>query len=36
MFVRCETPMEEDFLLESIFGDDIPERLLTLFEERKA
>ncbi|MBE1575552.1 FAD-dependent oxidoreductase [Amycolatopsis roodepoortensis] len=38
MFVRCETPMEEDFLLESIFGDDIPERLLNLFgiEERKA
>lgn len=38
MFVRCETPMEEDFLLESVFGDDIPERLLNLFgiEERKA
>ncbi|KFU78549.1 2-polyprenyl-6-methoxyphenol hydroxylase [Amycolatopsis lurida] len=38
MFVRSETPMEEDFLLESIFGEDIPERLLKLFgiEERKA
>ncbi|MFJ8917306.1 FAD-dependent oxidoreductase [Amycolatopsis sp. NPDC102389] len=33
MFVRCETPIEEDFLLESIFGEDIPERLLNLFEE---
>ncbi|RSN31095.1 FAD-dependent oxidoreductase [Amycolatopsis sp. WAC 04169] len=36
MFVRCETPIDEDFLLESIFGDDIPERLLNLFEERNA
>ncbi|RSM63126.1 FAD-dependent oxidoreductase [Amycolatopsis sp. WAC 01376] len=38
MFVRGETPMEEDFLLESVFGEDIPERLLDLFgiEQRKA
>ncbi|MFD5250885.1 FAD-dependent oxidoreductase [Amycolatopsis sp. NPDC058340] len=36
MFVRCETPIEEDFLVESIFGEDVPERLLAMFEERKA
>jgi len=36
MFVRCETPIEEDFLIESIFGEDVPERLLAMFEERKA
>ncbi len=32
MFVRCETPLDEDFLLESIFGDEVPERLLVMFE----
>ncbi|MFI5557746.1 FAD-dependent oxidoreductase [Amycolatopsis japonica] len=35
MFVRCETPIEEDFLLESIFGENIPEQVLNMFEERK-
>ncbi|MFK0249671.1 FAD-dependent oxidoreductase [Amycolatopsis azurea] len=34
MFVRCETPIEEDFLLESIFGDEIPQQLLNIFERR--
>ncbi|WP_410603089.1 FAD-dependent oxidoreductase [Amycolatopsis sp. lyj-90] len=32
MFVRGETPLDEDFLLESIFGDEVPEQLLSLFE----
>ncbi len=32
MFVRGETPLDEDFLLESIFGDEVPERLLVMFE----
>ncbi|MFI7115041.1 FAD-dependent oxidoreductase [Amycolatopsis sp. NPDC049868] len=36
MFARCETPIEEDFLLESIFGENIPEQVLNLFEERKS
>ncbi|MEV7552830.1 NAD(P)/FAD-dependent oxidoreductase [Amycolatopsis sp. NPDC089917] len=34
MYIRCETPMEEDFLLESIFGDEIPQQLLNIFERR--
>ncbi|OXM53641.1 FAD-dependent oxidoreductase [Amycolatopsis thailandensis] len=34
MYVRCETPIEEDFLLESIFGDEIPQQLLDIFERR--
>ncbi|WP_037304704.1 FAD-dependent oxidoreductase [Amycolatopsis orientalis] len=32
MFVRGETPVQEDFLIESIFGDEVPERLLAMFE----
>ncbi|MFI6302364.1 FAD-dependent oxidoreductase [Amycolatopsis thailandensis] len=34
MYVRCETPIEEDFLLESIFGDEVPQQLLDIFERR--
>ncbi|OXM46795.1 FAD-dependent oxidoreductase [Amycolatopsis alba] len=35
MFVRCETPIEEDFLLESIFGDEVPQQLLNIFESQQ-
>ncbi len=34
MFVRWETPEDEAALLESVFGDDIPQRLVDLFESR--
>jgi len=37
MFVRWETPADDEFLLESLFGDDVPQKLVDLFEagERK-
>jgi 2-polyprenyl-6-methoxyphenol hydroxylase-like FAD-dependent oxidoreductase len=31
MFTRWETPIDEDFLIESLFGDEVPARLLDLF-----
>ncbi|MFG1645110.1 FAD-dependent oxidoreductase [Amycolatopsis sp. NPDC049252] len=31
MFVRSETPIDEDVLMESIFGDELPPALMELF-----
>ncbi|MFC3449273.1 FAD-dependent oxidoreductase [Amycolatopsis speibonae] len=35
MFVRSETIIEEDVMIESIFGDDVPERLIAMFEAQR-
>ncbi|WP_409494636.1 FAD-dependent oxidoreductase [Amycolatopsis sp. cmx-11-12] len=32
MFTRWETPVDEEFLLETLFGDDVPPRLAALFD----
>ncbi|GHF65014.1 2-polyprenyl-6-methoxyphenol hydroxylase-like FAD-dependent oxidoreductase [Amycolatopsis bartoniae] len=34
MFTRKETPVDEDFLLESLFGDNVPEGVLDLLATR--
>ncbi|MBB5852185.1 FAD-dependent oxidoreductase [Amycolatopsis umgeniensis] len=36
MFVRGETPIDEELLMESVFGEELPPSLLGLFEERNS
>ncbi|KAA9152109.1 FAD-dependent monooxygenase [Amycolatopsis acidicola] len=31
MYVRAETPIDDEFLLESLFGDDVPQELAATF-----
>jgi 2-polyprenyl-6-methoxyphenol hydroxylase-like FAD-dependent oxidoreductase len=35
MFTRSETPTDDAFLLESLFGDNIPQHLIDMLDEDK-